>query len=371
MFGIDLGFVLPFLFVLTTVVFIHELGHYWVGRMCGVRVETFSIGFGPEIVGFNDKAGTRWKFSAIPLGGYVKFWGDANVASAPDSELVETMSSLERSESYHHKTPLQRIAISFAGPAANFVLAIAIYWALALSYGKVEVPAIVKSVVPDSAAMEAGVEPGDKFISGNGEPITRFADLSDIVKKSGGDPVELVVERGAEQVPLTLVPRYTKRTIEETGRTVKFWMIGVEADAREPIRTELGPLGALDQSVSQFGNVMSHMGSFIKRLVTGREDLDQFGGVVRIAAYADDMADYGMIALIGLVAGLSISIGLINLFPIPMLDGGHVLLYTIEAIRGKPLTERALELSYRVGLAFVVALMFLALWNDVVWLNAS
>ena len=364
------GTMLPFLFVLTVVVFFHELGHYWVARRCGVRIETFSIGFGPEIIGFNDKAGTRWKLSWIPLGGYVKFWGDANVASAPDSDAIATMSSLERSGSYHHKTPLQRIAISAAGPVANFILAIVIYWALAMSFGKAEHPPIAADVEAGGAAAEAGVIAGDRFVSIDGQPTRTFQDLGDIIKKSGGEPVEIVVERDGAEIPLTLTPRYKEHTIESTGRTFKFWMIGIRSDDK-PVLTELGPLAALDYAVTRTGDTISHMLSFIKRLVTGKEDTDQFGGVVRIAVFAGDMAQFGFLSLIGLVAGLSISIGLINLFPIPMLDGGHVLLYTIEAIRGKPLTERALELSYRVGLAFVVALMFLAIWNDVVWLSAS
>lgn len=364
------GTLLPFLFVLTVVVFFHELGHYWVARRCGVRIETFSIGFGPEIFGFNDRAGTRWKLSWIPLGGYVKFFGDANVASAPDSDAIETMSSLERSESYHHKTPLQRIAISAAGPIANFILAILILWALMVTTGKIERAPIAASVDPAGAAAEAGVEAGDRFVAANGKAVSTFTDLRWAIVNSGGDPVQLTVEREGREIPLSLTPRYQEVTHPETGRTHKQWLIGIQSGT-DVIRTEMGVVDAFGAAVVQTGDVITNSLAFVGRLIAGREDTDQLGGPGRIAAFAGDAAEAGFLALVGLVAFLSISIGLINLFPIPMLDGGHVLLYTIEAIRGKPLTERALEYSYRVGLALVVALMFLAIWNDVVWLSAG
>jgi regulator of sigma E protease len=367
-----LGYLIPFLAVLTVVVFIHELGHFLVGRWCGVGVKAFSIGFGPEIFGWNDRHGTRWKLSAIPLGGYVKFAGDINAASAPDADALAHMSAEERAVSFHHKPVWKRAAIVAAGPIANFLLAILLFGALTYANGRQILAPRIEAVQPGSAAERAGFQPGDLVLSINGRTITGFGDMQRIISASAEDPLEFVVERGGREVRFTAVPDL-KETQTPFGKQ-RIGLLGLQASkAPEDLRSvTYGPIESLKLGVQETWYVIDRTMNYISRLVVGRESADQLSGPIRIAQVSGQVANIGgPSALISLVAVLSVSIGLINLFPIPLLDGGHLLFYAIEALRGRPLNDRAQEIGFRIGLAIVVMLMLFATWNDIVHLASS
>jgi regulator of sigma E protease len=367
------GWILPFLFVLTVVVFFHELGHFLVARLCGVRVLVFSVGFGPELLGFNDRHGTRWKISAIPLGGYVKFFGDEDVASAtPDQSATAAMSAAERRESFHHQPVGRRAAIVAAGPIANFILAILIFAAIAAFYGKSSTSARVDGVRPDSAASAAGFQPGDVVVAIDGRTIATFSEMQRVVSTSAGQQLTVTVDRGGAKVDLKATPAL--REIKDNfGNVHRIGVLGIERSqtASEPGMQTL-PVGqALVSGVEETWFVIERTLDYLGKVITGREKADQLGGPIRIGQISGQVASVGFVALVNLAAVLSVSIGLLNLFPVPLLDGGHLLFYAIEAIRGRPLSERAQEMGFRVGLALVVMLMIFATFNDIIHLAAS
>jgi regulator of sigma E protease len=362
-----LGYIVPFLFVLTIVVFFHELGHFLVARWCGVKVLTFSIGFGRELVGFNDRHGTRWKISLIPLGGYVKFFGDENAASVPDQSALADMSEAERKVSFVHQKVAPRAAIVVAGPLANFVLAIAIFAGLFMIYGKQSTAARVDTVQPESAASAAGFQPGDLVVSIDGRSIESFGDMQRIVSTSAGDRLTIVVERGGQKVTLTAVPAL-KEEKDAFGNVHRRGVLGISrSTAPSDIKFDpVGPIKALELGAKETWFVIEQTMTYIGRVVVGRQSADQLGGPIRIAQVSGQVASLGFAALMHLAAVLSVSIGLLNLFPVPLLDGGHLLFYGIEAVRGRPLSERAQEMGFRIGLAIVVMLMIFATFNDIV-----
>jgi regulator of sigma E protease len=366
------GYLVPFLFVLTLVVFFHELGHFLVARRCGVRVLVFSIGFGPELFGFNDRHGTRWKVSAIPLGGYVKFFGDENAASVPDPVALAAMTEEERRHSFVHQPVARRAAIVVAGPLANFVLAIAIFAALFMVFGKPSTSPRVDAVQPGSAAEAAGFKPGDLVLAINGRPIESFPDMQQIVSTSAGETLEFEVDRGGLKVALKATP--TLR--ESKDRFGNVHRIGVLGITRSPSPEDthfqpVGPVKALELGVQRTWFVVERTLSYIGGVISGREAADQLGGPIRIAQVSGQVATEGLASLFSLAAVLSVSIGLLNLFPVPLLDGGHLLFYGIEAVRGRPLSERAQEVGFRIGLAIVVMLMIFATYNDLLHLAAQ
>ncbi len=370
--GSLLGYLIPFLIVLTVVVFIHELGHFLVGRWCGVGVNAFSIGFGPELVGFTDRHGTRWKLSAIPLGGYVKFAGDVNGASVPDAASLSQMTPAERAVSFHHKTVLQRALVVAAGPIANFLLAIAIFAGITYVNGRQILAPRVDVVQAGSAAERAGFKPGDLVLSINGRSISSFTDMQRIVSASADDELSIAIDRDGREMTLTAVPDL-KETETPFGKQ-RIGLLGLQA-SRGPDDLKLVKYGLLDSirlGAMETWYVVERTFTYIGRLVVGRESADQLSGPIRIAQVSGQVATLGGTAgLVSLVAVLSVSIGLINLFPIPLLDGGHLLFYGIEALRGRPLSDRAQEIGFRIGLAIVVMLMLFATWNDIVHLGAS
>jgi regulator of sigma E protease len=366
------GAVLPFLFVLTVVVFFHELGHFLVARWCGVRVLVFSVGFGPEIFGFNDRHGTRWKLAAIPLGGYVKFFGDENAASVPDQATTAAMSESEKRESFHHQKVGNRAAIVVAGPVANFILAIVIFTSVFMFYGKQSTTARVDSIQPDSAAAAAGFKPGDIVVDINGRKITNFADMQRIVGVSAGQSLGVTVDRGGSRVVLKATPAL--REIKDNfGNTHRLGVLGISrSNAPDEIRTEkVGPIDAVVLGVDKTWFVVEQTMSYLGRMIAGRESADQLGGPIRIAQVSGQVATLGFGPILDLAAVLSVSIGLLNLFPIPLLDGGHLLFYLIEAVRGRPLSEKAQEVGFRIGLALVLMLMVFATFNDIIHLWTS
>jgi regulator of sigma E protease len=366
------GYIVPFLFVLTVVVFFHELGHFLIARWCGIRVLVFSLGFGPEIIGFNDRYGTRWKISAIPLGGYVKFFGDDNAASVPDHEAAAAMSEDEKRVSFVHKPVGPRAAVVAAGPIANFILAIAIFAGLFMTVGKQTTTARVDAVQAGSAAEAAGFKPGDLVLNIGGTRIDSFSDMQRIVSVSAGEPLTVEVERGGVQVTLKATPQL-RELKDNFGNMHRLGVLGISRSmAPGDIKTEkAGPLQAVVMGAQETWFVVDRTLSYIGGVFAGREAADQLGGPIRIAQVSGQVATAGFGALIHLTAVLSVSIGLLNLFPIPLLDGGHLLFYGIEAARGRPLSERAQEVGFRIGLAIVVMLMIFATFNDILHLATS
>ncbi len=331
------GYLVPFLFVLTIVVFFHELGHFLVARWCGIKVLVFSIGFGPEIVGFYDRYGTRWKIAAVPLGGYVKFFGDDNAASVPDHAAAAGMSEAEKKDSFIHKPVGSRAAVVAAGPIANFILAIVIFAGIFMIVGKQTTSARVDAVQPGSAAQAAGFKPGDLVLAINGEKIDSFSDMQRIVSINAGEPLNVEVERGGVPVTLKAMPEL-KEIKDNFGNVHRLGVLGISRSmAPGDIKTQkVGPLSAVVMGAQETWFVVDRTLSYIGGVFAGREAADQLGGPIRIAQVSGQVATAGFVALIHLTAVLSVSIGLLNLFPIPLLDGGHLLFYGIEAVRGKP-----------------------------------
>ncbi len=367
-----IGYVVPFLFVLTIVVFFHELGHFLMARLCGIKVLVFSIGFGPEIAGFNDRYGTRWKISAVPLGGYVKFFGDDNAASVPDQAAAATMTNTERKDSFMFQPVGSRAAVVAAGPIANFVLAIAIFAAIFMTVGKQSTSARVDTVQPASAAEVAGFKPGDLVIAINGEKIESFSDMQRIVSISAGETLSIEVDRGGAPITLKATPQL-KELKDNFGNVHRLGVLGISRSMSPgDVKTEkAGPLRAIVMGAQETWFVVDRTLAYIGGVFVGREAADQLGGPIRIAQVSGQVATAGFAALIHLTAVLSVSIGLLNLFPIPLLDGGHLLFYAIETIRGRPLSERAQEVGFRIGLAVVVMLMIFATFNDILRLATS
>ena len=367
-----IGYVAPFLFVLTVVVFFHELGHFLMARLCGIKVLVFSIGFGPEIAGFNDRYGTRWKISAVPLGGYVKFFGDDNAASVPDQTAAASMSDADRKDSFMFQPVGSRAAVVAAGPIANFILAIAIFAAIFMTVGKQTTSARVDAVQPASAAEAAGFKPGDLVLAINGEKIESFSDMQRIVSISAGETLSIDVDRGGAPINLKAAPQL-KELKDNFGNVHRLGVLGISRSMSPgDIRTEkAGPLRAIVMGAQETWFVVDRTLAYIGGVFVGREAADQLGGPIRIAQVSGQVATAGFTALIHLTAVLSVSIGLLNLFPIPLLDGGHLLFYAIETIRGRPLSERAQEVGFRIGLAVVVMLMIFATFNDILRLATS
>ena len=367
-----IGYVIPFLFVLTIVVFFHELGHFLVARWAGVKVLTFSLGFGPELMGFNDRHGTRWKISAVPLGGYVKFFGDDTEASTPSADTLAAMTAEERAGSFHHKKVGPRAAIVAAGPFANFLLAIVIFTCLFTFFGKPSTTARVDKIEAGSAAAAAGFQVGDVVTAIDGTQIGSFSDMQRVVGTHAGDKLTFTVKRGEGTVELTGTPEL-REVKDPFGNAHRIGVLGItrQTAAGDTITERVDPATALWLGVKETWFVIDRTLAYIGGVFAGREAADQVGGPLRIAQISGQVATIGLAALIHLAAVLSISIGLLNLFPVPLLDGGHLLFYAVEAVRGKPLSERAQEMGFRIGLGLVLMLMVFATYNDILHLAAS
>ena len=354
-----------FLVVLTILVFIHELGHFLVARLCGVRVEVFSIGFGPELFGFTDRTGTRWKISWLPFGGYVRMFGqDDNVL---EGESLRPMTPAERTVSFRHKGIRARMAIVAAGPAANYVFAIVV---LALVYafvGKPHSDPVIGAVLPHSAAEAAGLKPGDRFVALNGTPVHEFDDLVTIVQLNLDKPLAMTIDRNGQQLQLTAHPQIleVKDFFGDIQRTPR---LGVSAGSAVTL-VKLNPIQAIGAAgvETYTESVVILTGAW--QMLSGQRPSDEVRGVAGIAKMAGDVASLGFISFMMFAVMLSVNLGLINLFPVPMLDGGHLAYYAIEGIRGRPLAERTQELGLKIGLALVLSLMLFATWNDLVYLK--
>ncbi len=367
-----LHYLVPFVFVLSLVVFFHELGHFLVARWCGVRILTFSIGFGPELAGFYDRHGTRWKIAAIPLGGYVKFFGDDSVASTPDRSLIEDMDPAEREHSFIFQSVAKRAAIVVAGPVANFILAIVIFAGIFMIFGMQTLSPRVDEVQAASPAAAAGFKPGDMVLSIDGQKIDSFETMQRIVSDSAGTALKITVERDGAPVELTATPVLHQEK-DIFGNVQRIGLLGIRrSPAPGDVKYQhVSPPKAVWLGFQETWFVVDKTLTYLGRVIIGREQANQLGGPIRIAQMSGQVASISFVALVHLAAVLSVSIGLLNLFPIPLLDGGHLLFYSIEATRGRPLSDRAQEVGFRIGFAIVIMLMIFATFNDIVHLRSS
>jgi regulator of sigma E protease len=352
-------------FVLLVLVFVHELGHFLVARWCGVKVITFSIGFGKEIFGFDDRHGTRWRFAWIPLGGYVKFIDDANGTSMPDQTSVTKMTPEERAGSFHAKPLWQRALVVGAGPIANFIFAIIVFALLFAFLGERTTPARVDEVAAGMPAAAAGFRKGDIIREIDGRHVKNYATAARLISSSPGRKISVIVARGDELISLNVIPRPTE-VEDRTGSTVTRGIIGVRhvPGPNGHAVNYPGPLESVWLGIKETETIVSLTLGYLADVVTGYQKPDQLGGVVRIADVSGKAAQVGPETLVFVIAVLSISVGLMNLFPIPLLDGGHLLFYALEAVRGKPLSKATQGAGFKIGLAIVGCLMVFAMWND-------
>ena len=361
-----LSFIIPFIILLTVVVFIHEFGHYYFAKLYGVGVTDFSIGFGKEIFGFNDKSGTRWKFCAIPLGGYVKFFGDRNVfTQAEQAELLKKYNKEDQEKLFVTKPLYQRSLVVAAGPLANFILAIFIFTFIYMFAGKDFTPAQIQEVQNNSPAYVSGIENGDVILSIDNRKITSILDVSTYINTSTNDNIDIKVLRNNEEIILQVRPKIFKGK-DSLGNKVNKKIIGIKiSPLNDKFNKErLGPAKALFYAVKETWFVVNASLDFVISMFKGKGDTTQLGGPIKIAKITGQVAQHGLIAFLSIMAYISISLGFINLFPIPMLDGGHLMFYAFEKILGRPLKQRTQEGFFRIGVFLLLSLMFFTTFND-------
>jgi len=355
------GYILPFLIVLTVLVFVHELGHYLAARRNGVRVDVFSIGFGPELFGWTARSGTRWRVGIVPLGGYVRMFGDADAVSRPDEGTVQSMSAAEKAVSFYHKRLLQRIEIVAAGPLANFIFSLVVFAGFFMTIGQPFTSSEVSDVLPNSAAARAGIEPHDVIVAIDGKSVDRFEDIVQTILLNTGTPVEISVRRGDKLLTLHATPEFNEET-DMLGNARRVPRLGIKGQI--PAYVQLDPATAVWHAGQETWNRVTSTLEAVGQMIVGRRSSEDAGGPIKIAQMSAEVARGGVFALIDFMAIISINLGLINLFPIPVLDGGHLLFYAAEAIRGRPLGQRAQEFGFRIGLALVLTLMVFVTLND-------
>ena len=362
---LGLSYIVPFLFVLTIVVFFHELGHFYAARRCGVKVEVFSVGFGRSLASWYDKHGTEWKIGWLPLGGYVKFFGDENEASAPDAEKLQALEDDARKDTLFYKPLWQRAIVVAAGPVANFILAIIILTSLYTLFGQRVTDPVVGVVAENSAAERAGMQVGDLILKIDGDEIHTFSEVRRLVTVNANVPLEFVVDRGGAEITLTATPDRVLE-VDRFGNEYHLGRLGVAVNATEDSIRHIryDPFTAIWMGAEESYFIVEQTFVVLGRIIMGRESAESLGGPIRIAQISGQTATLGLIALINLTAVLSVSIGLINLFPIPMLDGGHLAFYAYEAVAGKPMSEKAQEIGMRIGLSMVMMLFLFVTWND-------
>lgn len=353
--------VFSFIVILSAIVFIHEFGHYWVAKRFGVKIESFSIGFGREIFGWNDKSGTRWKVGWAPLGGYVKMFGDSDAASTPDNSKIKSMNEEERKQAFFYKKLYQRFLIVLAGPAFNFMTAIIILSFFFNIYGRPETKPIIELVMKESAADKIGLKPGDEIIEIAGSKITRFEQIKGIISLNPGIPTKITYKRKDKVVETTITPEI--REIKDIfGDVTKVGLIGVSSTIAD--YKKLPPLSAIRASVEETYDICDKTLMALGQMITGQRSAQDISGILRIADYSGKSVDQGAKMVFWFIAILSINLGLVNLFPIPMLDGGHLFFYLIEGVRGKPLSEKTQEYFFRFGFLILMSLMLFATFND-------
>jgi regulator of sigma E protease len=361
-----LTYILPFIVLILVVVFIHEYGHYYFARKYGVGVTDFSIGFGKEIFGWNDKSGTRWKICWIPLGGYVKFFGDRNVFSQADQEkIIEKYNKEDRDKLFVLKPLYQRVLIVFGGPLANFLLAIVIFFSIYTFIGKDFTPAVINEVQKDSPAMIGGLKQNDIILEIDGNKVKSIMDVSKYITMSTADVVDFKVKRSYDELILKIKPNIVPSE-DNLGNKMNKRMVGIKLGAynNEINHVKLGPAQAIYHAANEVYYVSISSLKYLGGMIVGKADTSQLGGPIRIAKISGQVAEFGVLAFISMMAYISISLGLVNLFPIPMLDGGHLMFYAFEKVLGRPLSQKTQEGFFRIGMFVLLSLMFFTTFND-------
>ncbi|MDA9568917.1 M50 family metallopeptidase [Candidatus Pelagibacter sp.] len=361
-----LSYILPFIVLIVIVVFIHEYGHYYFAKRFGVGVTDFSIGFGKEMFGWNDKSGTRWKVCVIPLGGYVKFFGDRNVYSQADNDkIIKEYSKVDQDKLFVLKPLYQRALIVFGGPLANFLLAILIFFSVYTFAGKDFTPAVINEVQKDSPAMVAGLKDNDIVVSIDGNEVNSIMEVSKYIMMSTDEFINFTVNRYDQDLTFRVKPNIIEGE-DNLGNKISKRMVGIKLGAynNEVNHVKLGPAKALFYAVKEVYYVSTSSLKYIGSMIVGNGDTSQLGGPIRIAKISGQVAEFGILPFISLMAYISISLGLINLFPIPMLDGGHLMFYGIEKVLGRPLSQKTQEGFFRIGLFLLLSLMFFTTFND-------
>ena len=361
-----LSYIIPFIILILVVVFIHEYGHYYFARKYGVGVTDFSIGFGKEIFGWNDKSGTRWKICWIPLGGYVKFFGDRNVFSQSDQEkIIEKYNKEDRDKLFVLKPLYQRVLIVFGGPLANFLLAIVIFFSIYTFIGKDFTPAVINEVQKDSPAMIGGLKQNDIILEIDGNKVKSIMDVSKYITMSTADIVDFKVKRSYDELILQIKPNIVPSE-DNLGNKMNKRMVGIKLGAynNEINHVKLGPAQAIYHAANEVYYVSISSLKYLGGMIVGKADTSQLGGPIRIAKISGQVAEFGILAFISMMAYISISLGLVNLFPIPMLDGGHLMFYAFEKALGRPLSQKTQEGFFRIGMVVLLSLMFFTTFND-------
>ena len=359
-------FIIPFIILISIVVFIHEYGHYYFAKKYGVYVTDFSIGFGKEIFGWNDKSGTRWKICMIPLGGYVKFFGDRNVFSQADQEKVLKKYNKEDQKKLFILKPLyQRSLIVAAGPLANFLLAIVIFFFIYTFIGKDFTPAVINEVQKDSPAMVAGLKKNDVIVSIDGNKVKSILEVSKYITLSTDEFIDFTISRLNQELILKVKPNLVTSE-DNLGNKINKRMIGIKIGPynNQVNHVKLGPTKSLYYSINEVYFVSISSLKYLGSMLTGSADSSQLGGPIRIAKISGQVAELGILPFLSMMAYISISLGLINLFPIPLLDGGHLMFYGFEKLLGKPLSQKTQEGFFRIGMFLLLSLMFFATFND-------
>ncbi|MDB2414771.1 RIP metalloprotease RseP [Rickettsiales bacterium] len=358
--------VCAFVFILTIIVFSHEFGHYIIAKICGVRVEVFSIGFGKEIFGWNDKSGTRWKVSWLPLGGYVKMFGDSDPASSPDGDKIKSMTAAEKKVAFHTKPLKSKMAIVAAGPAANFILAIILLTFFFAAYGRPYSLPVASTILPDSAAAEAGMKAGDKIIEIDGTSIEEFSDMQRIIMINTGTQINMKIDREGQIIDVFATPKM--RTSKDLfGNEVKTPLLGISSQVTSYRDLHAG--SAFIEAIKETYHIGASTLKAIGQMVTGERSVREISGPIGIAKYSGQSVSKGLNTVLWFIVILSINLGLVNLFPIPALDGGHLLFYSIEAIQGRPLAEKVQEWALRIGISMIAILASFAIVNDFIKLS--
>ncbi len=350
---------LAFLAAIGPLIILHELGHYWVGRWFGVGAETFSIGFGKEIAGWTDKRGTRWRIGALPLGGYVKFVGDADPSSAPAS--ADSIAADRRSLSLHLRPPWQRFLVVLAGPMTNFLVAILIFVGFFAAFGKPQTPPVVQAVMAGSAADRAGLRVGDRIVEIAGRSTTSFEELQNVITLRPGETVDIAVVRAGTELTFAATLGINEQA-NRFGQRFRLGQLGVGGG--KYVLVDLPVTRLLPEAISTTYRTTVSMVDGLWQIISGRRSIKDLGGPLRMAQIAGQIATLGPYEFIQLIAFFSINLGFINLLPIPTLDGGHIVLYAIEQVRRRPASERIVEWAFRGGLAFLLALLLVATFND-------
>ena len=361
-----LSYILPFIVLILIVVFIHEYGHYYFAKKFGVGVTDFSIGFGKEIFGWNDKSGTRWKICWIPLGGYVKFFGDRNVYSQADhKEILEKYSEEDQKKLFTLKPLYQRSLIVFGGPLANFLLALVIFFSIYTFVGKDFTPAVINEVQKDSPAMAGGLKQNDVILEIDGNKVESIMDVSKFITMSTDEIIDFKVKRSYDELILKVKPNIVPGE-DNLGNKLNKRIVGIKLGAynNEINHVKLGTAQAIYHAAHEVYFVGISSLKYIGAMIFGKADTSQLGGPIRIAKISGQVAEFGVLAFISMMAYISISLGLVNLFPIPMLDGGHLMFYAFEKVLGRPLSQKTQEGFFRIGIFLLISLMFFTTFND-------